>query len=197
MRLVNDDGEAPAPLFVPDLVEDERELLHRRDDDLLAALDKRAEVSRAFGMADGGPDLGELFDRGADLLVENASVRNYDDGVEHPGSVLPQPDQLVGEPGDGVRLPATGRMLDEIPLPCAMPARVGQQPSHHVELMVARPDLLPPLLARLLILGLDDLRVVLQDVRQPVAGENPLPQVVGLEGRSDSAGCLRRRSSPG
>ena len=48
MRLVNDDGEAPTPLLVPDLVEDERELLYRRDDDLLAALDKRAEVGRAF-----------------------------------------------------------------------------------------------------------------------------------------------------
>ena len=55
MRLVNDDGEAPAPLLVSDLVEDEGELLHRRDDDLLAALDKRAEVSRAFGMADRWP----------------------------------------------------------------------------------------------------------------------------------------------
>ena len=29
MRLVNDDGEAPAPLLVPDLVEDERTLLYR------------------------------------------------------------------------------------------------------------------------------------------------------------------------
>ena len=28
MSLVDDDGEAPAPLLVPDLVEDERELLH-------------------------------------------------------------------------------------------------------------------------------------------------------------------------
>ncbi len=71
-----------------------------------------------------------------------------------------------------------------------MPARVGQQPSHHVELVVARPDLLPPLLARLLILGLDDLRVVLQYVRQPVASENPLPQVVGLE-------AIRIRRVPG
>ena len=84
-------------------------------------------------MADGGPDLGELLDRVANLPVEDAAVGDHDDGVEHPGSVLPQPNQLVGEPGDGVRLPATGRMLDEIPLPCAMPARVGQQPSHHVE----------------------------------------------------------------
>ena len=91
MRLVDDDGEAAAPLLVPDLVEDERELLHRRDDDLLAALDKPAEVTRAFGMADGGPDLGELLDGVADLLVEDAPVGDHDDGVEHPRIVLPEP----------------------------------------------------------------------------------------------------------
>ena len=61
-------------------------------------------LAERFGMADGGPDLGELFDRVADLLVEDASVRDHDDGIEHPGGVLPEPDQLVGEPGDGVRL---------------------------------------------------------------------------------------------
>ena len=174
-------GEAPPPLLVPDLVEDERELLHRRDDDLLPALDKLAEVTRAVGMTDGGPDLGELLDRVADLLVEDAPVGDHDDGVEHPRVVLPEPDQLVGEPGDGVGLPATGRMLDEIPLPGTVPARIGQEPAHHVELMVARPDLHLLLLARLLVLGLDDLRVVLQDVGQPVAGEQARPEVVGLE----------------
>ena len=146
----------------PDRVEDERELLHRRDDDLLAALEKPAEVTRAIGMADGGPDLGELLDRVADLLVEEATVGDHDDGVEHPRVVLPEPDQLMGEPGDGVGLPAAGRMLDEIPLPGAVPVRVGQEPAHYVELVVARPDLHLLLPARLLILGLDDLRVVLQ-----------------------------------
>ena len=66
--------------------------------------------------------------------------------------------------GDGVRLPAAGRMLDEIPLSGTVLARVGQQSAHHVELVVARPDLHLPLLARLRVRGLDDLRVVLQDV---------------------------------
>ena len=47
----------------------------------------------------------------------------------------------MGEPGDGVRLPAAGRMLDEIPLPCAVLARVSQEPAHHVELVVARPQI--------------------------------------------------------
>ena len=132
-------------------------------------------------MADGGPDLGELPDRVADLLVEEASIGDHDDGVKHPCVVLPESDQLVGEPCDGVGLPAAGRMLDEISLPGAVPARIGQEPPHHVELVVARPDLLLPLLARLLILGLDDLCIVLQDVGQPDAGDEARPEVVGLE----------------
>ena len=47
--------------------------------------------------------------------------------------------------------------------------------------MVARPDLRRLLLAGLLVLRLDDLRVVLEDVGQAVAGEDALPEVVGLE----------------
>ena len=37
VRLVDDDREPSAPVLAPDLVEDERELLHRGDDDLLPA----------------------------------------------------------------------------------------------------------------------------------------------------------------
>ena len=96
----------------------------------------------------------------------------------------------MGEPGDGVRLPAAGRMLDEISLPRAVLVRIGQEPPHHVELVVARPDLLLPLLARLLILGLDDLCVVLQDVGQPVAGDDARPEVLSFE-------AVRIRRVPG
>ena len=45
MRLVDEDGEASAPRLVSDRVEDEPELLDRRDDDLLPALDQCAEVT--------------------------------------------------------------------------------------------------------------------------------------------------------
>ena len=38
--LVDDDCKSPAALLAADLVEDERELLDRRDDDLLALLDE-------------------------------------------------------------------------------------------------------------------------------------------------------------
>ena len=69
-------------MLAADLVEDERELLDRRDDDLLAALDEPPQVAGVLGMADRRADLGELLDRVADLLVEDASVGDDDDRVE-------------------------------------------------------------------------------------------------------------------
>ena len=41
-----------AAVLVADLVEDERELLHRGDDDLLARLEELAQVAGALGVAD-------------------------------------------------------------------------------------------------------------------------------------------------
>ena len=52
MRLVDDDRELPAPVLAADLVEDERKLLHRGDDDLLALGDELAQVARVLGVAD-------------------------------------------------------------------------------------------------------------------------------------------------
>ena len=69
-------------MLVADLVEDERELLHRGDDDLLALVDELAQVARVLGVTHGRADLGELLDRVADLLVEDAPVGDDDDRVE-------------------------------------------------------------------------------------------------------------------
>ena len=41
---------------------------------------------------------------------------------------------------------------------------IGQEPAHHIELVEARPDLHGFLAAGLLVFGLDDLRIVLEDV---------------------------------
>ncbi len=62
-----------------------------------------------------------------------------------------------------------------------MLARVGQQPAHHVELLVAWPNLRPRFLASLFVLRLHHLGVVLQDVGQALASQHVSPQVVGLE----------------
>ena len=56
-----------------------------------------------------------------------------------------------------------------------------QEATHHVQLVVARPYLLSPLASGLVVLGLDDLSVVLDDVGEPFASEDLLPQVIGLE----------------
>lgn len=72
-------------------------------------------------------------------------------------------------------------MLDQVAPARAVFSRVGEQPAHHVELVIARPDLQSPLLAGLLVLEFDDLRVVLEYVGQALAGEDALPEVVGLQ----------------
>ena len=114
-------------------------------------------------------------------------VGDDDDRVEGRGAVPGQPDQLVGQPGDGVALAASGRVLDQVTTARAVVTCVGQQAAHHVELMVARPDLgpLPP--ARLLVLRLHHLGVVLQDVGQALPAQHLPPQVAGL----DAAGVGR------
>ena len=171
---------APAVL-APDLVEDEGELLDRRDDDFLAFLDEPAQVARTLRVSDGGADLGVLLDGVADLAVEEDAVGDHDDRVEDRGVVLFKPDQLVGQPGDGVGLAAARRVMDQVALARAVRAGVGQDFTHHIELVVTRPDLGPLLPPRLFVLRLDHLGVVLEDVGQALAGQHLAPQVVGLE----------------
>ena len=72
-------------------------------------------------------------------------------------------------------------MLDQVALACANSLRVSQELAHHVELVKARPDLLPLFAPGFVVLFFDDLRVVFEDVGQAVAGQEAFPQVVGLE----------------
>ena len=206
--LVDDDGEAPPALLVADLVEDEGELLHRRDNDLLAGLDEAAKVAGTLRVPHGRADLGVPPDRVADLPVEEEPIGDHDDGIEDRGAVLresepvlrepePEPDQLVREPGDGVALAAARGVLDEVAPAGAVRGGVGEQPAHHVELVVARPDLASRLAAGSLVPGLHHLGVVLQDMGQALAGQHLAPQVVGLDPARVGRNCPRRRSSRG
>src|SRR3989337_2790495 len=72
-------------------------------------------------------------------------------------------------------------MLDQIATTRAVLARIAQELSHHVQLMEARPDLHSFLVSGLLILHLDDLSIVLENIRQTITCEDALPQVVCLE----------------
>ena len=181
MGLVDDDGEAPPALLVADLVEDEGEFLHRRDDDLPARLDEVAQVARAVRVSHRRADLGIPLDRVVDLAVEDAPVGDHDDGVEDGSAALFEPDQLVRKPCDGVALAAAGRVLDQVAPAHAMFFGVFQQPADHVELMVAGPDLRPSPAACLLVPLFHQLGVVLEDVGQALAGQHLAPQIVGLD----------------
>ena len=96
-------------------------------------------------------DLGVLPDGRVDLPVEDTPVGDHDDGIEDRRTVLREPDQLMRQPGDRVALAAARRVLDQVAPARAVLADIGKQPAHHVELVVARPDLGPLLLARLLV----------------------------------------------
>ena len=70
VRLVDDDREPASPVLVADGLQDERELLDRRDHDPLARLQHPPQVGRGRRMTHHRPHLGVLFDRVPDLLVQ-------------------------------------------------------------------------------------------------------------------------------
>ena len=72
-------------------------------------------------------------------------------------------------------------MLDQILRADSSAGSIGQEFLHHVQLVVAGPYLFPLLAARLVFLFLHYLSVVLDDVGEAFAGDDLLPQVVGLE----------------
>lgn len=88
MSFIDDDGKLLPTLLAADLIQDERKLLNRGDDDLLPLGDEFAEVTGVFGMPDSRTDLGKLLDRVADLFVEDAPVGHHDDRVEHDLVIL-------------------------------------------------------------------------------------------------------------
>ncbi len=157
MRLVDDDREAAIPVQRADIVEDEGEFLNRRDDDLLAVGDEAPQVAGMLGVADGRADLRELLDGVADLLIENAPIGDHDHRVEYLAFVLGEPDQLVRQPGDGVRLARSRRMLDQHPPPRALRPGIGQQLADDIELMETREQLVALHLAGFRVPPLNDL----------------------------------------
>ena len=178
MRLVYHNGEVLVFERRSDFVEDERELVNRRNDDLLAALQQLTQRIGAIGPADKVLELRKGVDVVANLLVEIDAVRDNDDGVELGRRVrLLQQDQLIRKPRDRIRLARPGRVLDQELAPHRVGRGLRQEPPHRVELVIARPD--DPLLdlAGLLLLGDDHLREVLDDVRKRRLGEDLFPKV--------------------
>ena len=132
-------------------------------------------------MAYDGSDLGKLLDRVPDLLIQNTPVGYDDDRIENRGVILLEAGELVRQPRYGVRFAASGGVLNEIAPPRAVFRYVLQQFAHHVDLVETGPYLHGLLAPGLAISCFDDLRVVLYDVGETVAGKYLPPQVIGFQ----------------
>ena len=141
VRLVDQDGESPVPVIRSDFRDDIREFLNGSDNDALSVCDGPCQIVGVFRPRHGIADLRELFQGVSDLLVQNAAVGDHDDGIQYRPSVLLQPDQLVGQPCDGVRLPATCAVLDQVFFPHAVFLYVGKELCYHIQLVIARKNL--------------------------------------------------------
>src|SRR5262249_26121672 len=95
--------------------------------------------------------------------------------------VLLHADQLMRKPCDRVRFAAACGVLDQIAPSDPMYADIGQESAHHFKLVIAWEYLNVFLLAGLLVLFFNDLGIVFQDIREPILGEDALPEIVGLE----------------
>ena len=110
-------------------------------------------------MIDDGRDLRKLSYGVVDLLVQDSPVGDDDDGIDNRDAVVLETDKPVRQPGDGVRLAATGGVLDEVSPSDSRFGHIGEQLADDFELVEARPDLLPLDSRGLSVLRLDDLGV--------------------------------------
>jgi hypothetical protein len=103
---------------VAEFVEDERELLYGRDDDLLASTQEIAQFHMIVGL-----------DRIRNLRVQHAAVGDDDDGIELRLTRVCDRlefDQLVRKPRNRVALAAARRVLDQVTLAHAVTAAAAQ-----------------------------------------------------------------------
>ena len=110
-------------MLVADLVEDERELLHGGDDDLLAVSMNLRRSPECSAWPTVAPTWANCLivsriclsrmRRSVTTMIESNTVR----------IVLAQADQLMRQPGDGVGLAAARRVLDQIAPPGAAARR--------------------------------------------------------------------------
>ena len=114
MGFIDDDREPASLVFIADLVEHKGEFLDRRDDDLLTRRQKGAEICGSIRVSNDGGDLRELLYGVPYLTVQDPAIGNDNDRIDQWGVAFLKADQLVGKPCDGVRLPAAGRVLDQI-----------------------------------------------------------------------------------
>ena len=174
---------------VAQLIQDERELLHRGHDDLLALAQEGAQLGGILRMTKDGRNVVIALDGAGDLRVQRAPVGDDDDriklGLHRIGSGF-QLHQLMRQPRNGVALATACRMLDQVTLADPILTGAAQQGAHGAQLMKAREHLLAPLLAplgpgALFVFFLHQLGEVFDDVGQRALGQHLFPQVIGLQ----------------
>ena len=190
MRFVDNQGE-PLAGQLTDFLSDHREFLQRGDDNCLPGFKRFFELARGrIDVFHNPQGLLELAHCGLEGAVEHAPVRDHHNRIENASVFgVVQRGQLVGEPGDGKRLAASGRVLDEIALPRACPSSIGNELTHTIELLVAREDQrLSAGLAAVLVFLLDFVDELPHQVQHAVARPGLLPEVrrgiAGLRGRN-------------
>ena len=141
MGFVDDHGKMLL-LQVMDGVDDIRELLNRRGDDLRIALQGPGQVLRVACIVHDANQASLVFqapDSVLQLPVDDDAVRDDDDIIEDDVIVgVVEGRQTMSQPGNGIRLPGASRVLDQIVLRRAVDGDVSENLADGVELMIAR-----------------------------------------------------------
>src|SRR5690606_11764501 len=166
-------------------VEDVREFLDRRDDNTSSRFQCGSQIAGGMGVGDDVFYFGKAPDVLFQLPVEDATVGDDNDGVEHgPVSVF-NFNQLEGCPGNGVRFTGTGRMLNKVRVSHAVLPHIRHQFPNHIELVVTR-EYVKALGKRVFFIPAQK-HVVLDDLREYFFIKYFLPKI----GRTVSSGVYR------
>ena len=164
---------------MPDAIHDERELLHRGDDDLLAKLKVVLQLLCALAVGNDVLGFREQLDVVLELGIQHAPVCHHHHGIKQirgaRGVVLLH--QLIRQPCDGVGLARARRVLNQVGLAHPLLLGIHKNAAHNVELVIAGEEQCLSLLAGLLVFLDRELGELLNDVGQAAARQNVLPQV--------------------
>ena len=178
MRFVNNNGKPAVLVFRTDLRQSEGELLDRGNDDPFACCDSVGQVPGMLSPLYGLCYLHELLDGIADLLIQDTTVGNYDDGINQRMPILHKPNELMRKPCDRIGLAAAGAVLNQISFANAICLNIPEQGFHNVQLMIAGKDLLDSLFVGFRVSFLNNLCIVFDDTAQLLFCKYVFPKVI-------------------
>ena len=98
MRFVDNDREGAILICCRNIVQDELELVHYGNDDLLTLIQKGMQIGRRLCPAYCRGNLRELLYRIFDLLIEVDTVGNHNNSIKDILTAVLKRDKLMGEP---------------------------------------------------------------------------------------------------